>query len=343
MDYHISDENRGAGEGRPRFLFRRFGPIAAAVILAALLIGGLAAAGLAPAGSGPAVPVTVAPHERFTDIAATLSGNHLLRSRAIFEVAALLSGVAFHVPSGTYLISSGMSVPEILHELSRGPRTVTVTIPEGSNLYEIDRTLADAGVIQRGALIGYAAAGDLEGRLFPDTYQFFEGSSVATVVQKFLDNFNAKAGPLLPADPAAALRTLTLASLIEQEAPDPHDESMIAGIIEKRLSAGMLLQIDATVCYAKQITLPGEVVDCSSLTRSDFASSSPYRSPYNTYLFKGLPPGPIGDPGTAAITAALHPISSPYWYYLSDPATGKIVYAVTLAGQEANIKKYLSP
>ncbi len=333
----------GTGEGYPRFLFRR--KYALLAVIGAILLAAAAAfaAGLAPAGSGPTVPVTVSAHEGFSDIAGALSANHLLRSRMVFEAAALLSGVAFRVPSGTYLLSSDMSVPEILRELSRGPRTVTVTIPEGSDLYQIDRTLADAGVITRGALIGFAADGNLEGWLFPDTYQFFEGSDIATVVQKFLDNFAAKAGSLLPADPSLAERTLTLASLIEQEAPDAHNESMIAGIIEKRLKAGMPLQIDATVCYAKQIALPGEVVDCSALTHGDFASSSPYRSPYNTYLYKGLPPGPIGNPGIVAITAAIHPIASPYWYYLSDPATGKIIYAATLAEQETNIKKYLRP
>ncbi len=327
------------------FLRRRKWVIPAILSVFLVAFIGWIAAGLAPAaGKGEAVAnvtVQIAPHESFSNIVSALAENHLLRSRLTFEIAAVLSGVAFHVPSGTYVLSPAMSVSAILRELSRGAPTVTVTIPEGSNIYEIDRTLANAGVIARGDLVNFASDGDLEGKLFPDTYQFFEGSDATSVVQKFLNNFNDKAAPLLAADPAHAEENLTLASLVQEEAPDPRDESIIAGIIKKRLAAGMRLQIDATVCYAKQITLPSEVVDCAGLTHGDFTATSPYRSAYNTYLFSSLPPGPIDNPGIVAIAAALHPISSAYWYYLSDPATGNIIYAATLAGQEANIKKYL--
>ena len=267
--------------------------------------------------------------------------NTFLRSKPVFEALAFADGNAFRMQAGTYRLAPAMSGAAILHELSSGAPAVTVTIAEGENIYEIDKTLADDGVIQRGDLINFKSDGELEGKLFPDTYQFFGGSDISVVIQKFLDNFNGKAVPLLPADAKNAEGDLTLASIIQKEAPDAHDQSIIAGIIEKRIADGMRLQVDATVCYAKQIALPSEVVDCSALTRADFTSDSPYNSDYNTYLHAGLPPGPIGNPGIAAITAALHPISSSYLYYISDPATGKIYYASTLAEQEANIKKYL--
>ncbi len=234
-----------------------------------------------------------------------------------------------------------MSGGAILRALSSGTPTVTVTIPEGFTIYEIDKALADAGVITRGDLINFAGDGNLEGNFFPDTYQFFEGSDVSVVVKKFLDNFNEKAAQLFAADPKHEEQDLTLASILEKEARDPHDQSIIAGIILKRMADGMRLQLDPTVCYAKQIALPSEILDCSTLTRVDFTANSPYDGAYNTYIHAGLPPGPIGNPGIAAITAALYPIRSPYWYYLSDPTTGKIIYAATLAEQNANIKKYL--
>ncbi len=326
------------------FLRRRKWAIVAICIIVILVLAVMAWVGLAPAssgGNGGQVMFMVTPGESFSQIAHALDAAHLLRSRFAFEAAAFLSGAAFHVQSGTYRLSPMMAAPAILKELLRGASEITVTIPEGSNIYEIDKMLADAGIITRGALINFKSDGNLEGMLFPDTYQFFEESDIATVVQKFLDNFNEKAKPLLSADPEHAEHDLILASIVEREVSDPHDEGIVAGIVEKRLAAGMRLQMDTTVCYAKQMTMPADIVDCSTLTRIDFTADSPYDSDYNTYLYVGLPPGPIGNPGIAAITAATHPISSSYWYYVSDPATGKVVYAVTLAEQEANIAKYL--
>jgi UPF0755 protein len=323
-------------------LRRREWTIGAVAVLMVLVIGLVLWTGLSPAGvSGAPVTIVIAHGQGFLAVARMLDAAHLLRSRLTFEIAAFLSGAAFHVQSGTYRLSSDMPASAILRELSAGAPSVTVTIPEGSNLYEIDKTLADAGVIARGDLINFASDGSIEGKLFPDTYQFFEGSDVASVVQKFLDNFSAKAAPLFAADPKNAERDLTLASIIEKEAPSSTDESMIAGIILNRMADGMRLQLDPTVCYAEQIAMPQEIVDCSTLTRTDFTSASPYDSDYNTYLHAGLPPGPIGNPGITAIEAAIHPASSSYLYYISDPATGRVHYAATLAGQNANIKKYL--
>ncbi len=328
------------------FLRRYIWITAVAVIGVLVIFGAMISFGLAPVqptenGNVAIVTVKVTQGQSFFEVAKELDAAHLLRSRLAFETEAFLSGAAFRVQTGTYRFSPAMSSGAMLRELSGGAPAVTVTITEGSDLYEIDKELADAGVINRGDLISFTSDGNLEGKLFPDTYQFFEGTNVADVVQKFLDNFNEKAAPLLAGDSKNAAQDLTLASIIEKEAPDQSDQSVIAGIIKKRIADGMRLQIDATVCYAKQMTLPSEIVDCSALTRIDFSPNSPYRSAYNTYLHTGLPPGPIGNPGTSAITAALHPVSSSYLYYMSDPATGKTMYAATLAEQNANIKKYL--
>jgi UPF0755 protein len=312
------------------------------IFFAASVFSGLAPIKSSKGGSVGTVTVKVAQGESFSEVVTALASAHLLRARPAFEIAAFTSGKAFHIQSGTYRLSAAMSGFAILRELSAGASTVKVTIAEGSNIYEIDQELAAAGVISRGDLINFKDDGDLEGKLFPDTYQFYFSSDVADVAQKFLDNFNEKAGPTLATDPKNVEKDLTLASIVEKEAPNPEDQSIIAGIMEKRMAKGMRLQIDATVCYAKQITLPTDIVDCSALTHTDFSPDSSYDSTYNTYLYAGLPPGPIGNPGIAAITAVLHPVSSSYLYYVSDPATGKIIYASTLAEQDANIKKYLS-
>jgi len=347
MDDIIFEQNQSTDAEGPRpvdFLRRKkliFSVIVAAIVIVLTVA---VVSGLSPASStnDQRVTMQIPKGQGFFKIAALLSDAHLLRSRFVFEIAAFMSGAAFHVQSGTYRLSPAMSVPEMLRTLTGGASTVTVTIPEGSNIYEIDKILADAGVIERGDLVNFKGDGDLEGKLFPDTYQFYEGSDVADIVQRFFDDFNGKAAPLLAADQENADQNLVLASILEKEAPpDPEDQGLIAGIIRKRLANGMRLQVDATVCYAEQIVKPTDIVNCSTLTRVDFAPDSPYNSNYNTYLHAGLPPGPIGNPGIAAIAAALHPVSSPYLYYMSDPATGKVIYAATLAEQNANIDKYL--
>ena len=117
---------------------------------------------------------------------------------------------------------------------------------------------------------------------------------MADVVTEMTDNFNTKAGPLLAEGPANATRTLIIASIVQEEVPDQTDQELVAGIILKRLADGMPLDIDATVCYAKLLASPTSTAQACSLTALDFKIDSPY----NTYLNKGLPPAPIGNPGT---------------------------------------------
>lgn len=223
--------------------------------------------------------------------------------------------------------------------------TATVTIPPGSTIYDIDRILAGADVLPRGGFIAAvtadeandgAATSSLEGHLFPDTYNFYINANATSVIQKFLGNFNVKVGAA--ASEPVSEDDLIIASMVQKEVASSTDMAIVAGIFEKRLAAGDYLNIDATICYAKQVAAPTSTAPCDPITASDLKIDSPY----NTYLHKGLPPTPIGNPGLAAINATLDPQASPYWYYLSDPATGATIYAKTLQQQEANQKKYLS-
>ncbi len=288
----------------------------------------------------------------FRNVAQNLYAARLIRSPLAFDIFSLADGRAFMLKPGRYRLSPSMDAPQIVAALSDGGAgEVTVTIPEGSNIYDIDRILSNALVIRPGALIDFAAATqaqNLEGRLFPDTYQFYTNGNVADVVKEMTDDFNAKAEPLLSADSATANaageeRSLIIASIVQKEVPSLADQKLVAGIIEKRLNLGMPLDIDATVCYAKLLASQSssspvsETAQACSLSALDFKINSPY----NTYLNKGLPPGPIGNPGTSAITAALDPQGSPYLYYLSDPATGKTIFAKTLDEQNQNRVKYL--
>ena len=128
--------------------------------------------------------------------------------------------------------------------------------------------------------------------------------------------------------------TLILASLIQEEIKDPFEMRIGAGILKKRLEAGIPLQIDTTLCYLKGVDGMG----CLPITQADKALDSPY----NTYLYRGLPPGPISNPGLDAIRATLNPANSPYLYYVSDPKTGRTIFGKTLDEHNQNVIKYLS-
>ncbi len=288
-------------------------------------------------GKVPPREFKVSPGEGFRVIVRNLQQEGFIRSSSILTLYGTITGAIPVLKPGLYTLAPSMSGPRILALLATGARSaVQVTIPEGSSLYEVDKILSDAGVLESNRLLAYAGARHLEGYLFPDTYKFFLGASVEEVVQKFLAAFALKAKPLLQKDQAHAQGNLILASLLEREVTDSVDARVVAGILKKRLAAGMPLQVDATICYIKKIIAEAST-DCYPLSPLDFTIDSPY----NTYLRAGLPSEPIGSPGVSAITAVLNPRSSQYWYYLSDPKTGKTVFSQTLDEQEENRIKYL--
>ncbi len=307
----------------PNRIFALRNILIALVIVAIVIAAGLFFFGLdavdASAGASPTV-FTVTAGDGFREVAQNLYAAHLIRSPLSFDIFSLVDGRAFTFKPGLYRLDPSMDVAQIVAAISGGGAgQAMVTIPEGSNIFDVDRVLSNALVIRPGALINATDTQHLEGHLFPDTYQFYTNSEVQDVVKVMTDNFSAKAAPLLAADPANAARNLVIASIVEKEVPDQTDQEIVAGIILKRLAAKMPLDIDATVCYAKLLANPALAASACSLSALDFKIDSPY----NTYLYKGLPPFPIGNPGTSAITAALHPQGSPYFYYLSDPRDGE--------------------
>jgi len=221
------------------------------------------------------------------------------------------------------------------------PRSLT-TVIEGSTLGQIDKLLSERKIVRPGEIVGFdiekvrtnywfldKAAG-LEGFLFPDTYEFFLNSSPEVAVRKFLDNFNKKAGPLVFGKDA--VKIITLASIIEKEVPEiGEDRLLVSGVLTKRLKSGMPLQVDASICFIKN------PLGCGGVSGLDLKIDSPY----NTYLYSGLPPTPIANPGLSAIRAALDPKPSPYWFYISSPKTKKTIFAKTLDEHQRNIVKYL--
>ena len=184
----------------------------------------------------------------------------------------------------------------------------------------------------------YASGTMLEGHLFPDTYEFPLHANAKDVVAVMTENFDVHAAPILEKDPARKEENIIIASMLEKEVTSEEDRRIVAGIIKKRLKSGMPLQIDATICYAKRMRAPlNKDFACYPLTSLDFA----VKSPYNTYLQRGLPPGPIGSPGVDALQAALDPKDTPYLYYLSDPASRRTIFSATGDEQASNRERYL--
>jgi len=174
---------------------------------------------------------------------------------------------------------------------------------------------------------------NLEGYLFPDTYQIYVNAKIEDLVNKMLANFDRKITPELAAAIEKQGRTfydiLNMASIIEAEVPHEEDRAIVADIFWSRLEAGVALQSDATLKYVLGGKRP-------ALTAAELKVDSPY----NTYKYRGLPPGPIGNPGLSAIKAAIYPAQTEYFYFLSTPE-GKTIFSRTLEEHNRAKAQYL--
>lgn len=239
---------------------------------------------------------------------------------------------------GGYVLTPGLSVPEILQQLSHGPKNVWVTLPEGWRREQIGSRFASvlnspSSTFDLDEFMRLTA--HLEGRLFPDTYLIPPDISAPGVVSLLTSTFTKKTGL---SDSPADTQTLIIASLIEREVKTPADRAIVSGVISKRLDNGWPLQIDATVQYASATSrCSPDPADCDwwqPITDTKLPSL------FNTYLHSGLPPAPICNPGLASITAAASPQDSPYWYYLTG-TDGQTYFAQTLGEHNLNIDKHL--
>lgn len=277
---------------------------------------------------------TVRSREGFREITDSLGSAGLIRAPRVFEFYLLVSGNATRLKPGEYDLNANMSSWGITQTLRSGPdNQAKITIPEGSSVFEIDKLLSDGKVFKLGELISYATRNQVEGKLFPDTYIFYKNSGVEAAVKKMTDNFSAKAAPLLSSK-GDFNKNLILASLLEKEVPTFEEKRIVAGILLKRIVNGVPLQVDSTLCYMKKLQNGQR---CYPITQKDIKQNSPY----NTYLYYSWPAGAIANPGLNSIKAALAPETTPYWFYLSDPVTGKTIFSDTLDTHNANVVKYL--
>lgn len=275
--------------------------------------------------------ITIQEDDSFDSVVRQLKGSGIIQYSGMFKVFSTFAHGPDKIAAGTYELNTDMDYRAILSNLGFGSTsrmTTTVTIPEGYTVHQIFQLLQEKGVSSVDKLEEAAAnhnygfsflkdiplgqATRLEGYLFPDTYEFYMGEEPKYVINKMLVNFDEKLTDTMRqqvTDKGYTLgQVISIASMIEKET-DGSDRGMIASVIYNRLNhAGGgtqgYLQVDATIQYV----LPeGQIVSESDYDTVD--------SPYNTYKNKGLPPGPISNPGQESILAAINPEKTNYYYY----------------------------
>lgn len=323
-------------------------PLFGGVALLALFVVLTVSAAFAPAGTGDAVRITIPSGSTADEIAAMLSEAGIVRNAAALVLAVRWYGQTHALQAGTYELKPSMTLREIVQKLSAGQvvnAAVRVTIPEGTTLPQIGRIFEQHGLFTQAEFLSAAESISLpyeylahipgntlrrlEGYLFPDTYEFYHGTTPEFVIRTMLARFDAIVPPLFAASPKRHQFNLheivTMASIVEREAAKNEERPRIAGVFYNRLRRGMLLQSCATVQFV--IGRPGTL----------YYVDLEVESPYNTYIHAGLPPGPIASPGLASLKAALTPEDTAYLFFVAR-GDGSHIFSRTYAEHRVAIR-----
>lgn len=284
-------------------------------------------------------------------IAMILEEKDIIRSRWGFLVRLYLSGSKEKLQAGNYSFSRQESGRTIIERLEKGdtlPMDYKVTIPEGLTVKEIAERLEKAQIVSSADFLKKAKSenfrsqfaflagvpdGDLEGYLFPDTYQFYKNTPPENVIERMLSRFNDQF--IVAVKGSGGLKgkalheVVIMASIIEREVRSIEDRKKVSDILWSRLESGVALAADATTRYA-----------LNNWDRPLTVEDLKINNPYNTRTNAGLPPGPIGNPGLTALQAAMDPTDTNYFYYLS-AKDGTTVFSATLEEHNQNINRYL--
>lgn len=279
-------------------------------------------------------------------IAHTLAGHGVVRSAAAFELLYRWRAPG-PLQAGEYYFSRPMTALQVYRDLAEGRVYMrAVTIPEGLAMFEIAERVEREGLCRREEFLAAARdpspvrdlapkARNLEGFLSPATYPFPRRARAADVVATMVARFR-QVWDALPAEGRnprglSVLELVTLASLVEKETGRSDERPVIAGVFYNRLQRGIALQCDPTVIYALELS--------GRYRGKLYARDLRFNSPYNTYRYRGLPPGPIANPGEAALRAALYPARVEYLYFVSN-AEGGHHFSRTLREHLKNVARY---
>ena len=319
-----------------------------------------------PASDNPRPrPFVIIPGEPARFVAARLASEGFVRDADLFNLYLRVTGLERRIEAGNFMLAETMTVPEVAEALQTALfEEVVVTIPEGFRLEEIAERLAENNVIETDRFLAAARLprtlslfddypflaelpqnASLEGYLFPDTYRFpVLAGTPELVLAPFLDNFAAMVGEdgLRGGSSGLSGRNLViLASIVEREAVQADERPLIASVYLNRLNGtcaaqvgGTYLQADPTVQYARGVVgnwwwKPQRIEEYAQVL-----------SPYNTYLYAGLPPGPIASPGLSAIESTRNPAASTLCFFVATGDDGRHVFAQTLAEHQQNLQIY---
>ena len=319
-----------------KLLFLPFLVVVAAVAWAAYVV-------LAPAGSYKETFLEILPGTPTMQIAAQLKKHGLIRSKYAFEAERLLKGGT--LKAGEYRFDHPSPMSEVYDRIEHGDvYTIAVTIPEGSNLFDIADRLESANLVTKDQFLTAArsnvalisdldpSATSLEGYLFPDTYHFERHVSPTQILAGMVKRFRQEAASLGLNDNYH--HVVTVASLVERETPIDSERQLVASVFENRLTKDMPLETDPSVIYAALLE--------GRYRGTIYASDLQADSPYNTYRYPGLPPGPICNPGAASLKAALKPANTGYLYFVAASAnpSGKSKFSTTLEEHARDVEHY---
>ncbi|MCY6484039.1 endolytic transglycosylase MltG [Clostridium aestuarii] len=274
------------------------------------------------------VPVSIVKGNSLYTIIDKLSKKGLIKNKYLIKVYVNGKKLNTNIKPGEYLIDADVSIKkfiQILNEGNESKNCIRITIPEGYNIEDISEIMEKKGIMKKQEFlkscekyptpefikVSSNIRYSLEGYLFPDTYEFEKGDTGEEIIKKMLNRFEEVLNDITEKENkeiSNIQELITIASVIEKEARTDSDRNKISSVFYNRLDKGMRLQVDATVLYAMgkhkgKLSLKDLEID----------------SPYNTYKVKGLPPGPISNPGKSCIEAALNPDNNEYIYYvLSD-------------------------
>ena len=288
---------------------------------------------------------TVKKGEGLNQIISNLKKAGLVKDEWMFSLLTRSQGLEKRIQAGDFRLNPSMDANAVIQELLHGTLDNWLTIPEGLRTEEIAEKIQVSGFsVTKQDFI--ASAKNLEGYLFPDTYLIPKTANATDIVTIMTENFKKKLTLKMQDDIRTqgldTKETVIFASLVEREAKYDEDRPIIAGIFRKRLDEKWPLQVDATVQYIKMSNVKCQMsnMKCEWWTKEITAEDLKIDSPYNTYKYNTLPPGPICNPGLSSIKAVIYPVETDYWFYLSDKK-GIMHYGKTMAEHQVNIGKYL--
>lgn len=291
--------------------------------------------------------VEIAPGSSTRVIGERLMAGGVIQNDATFRAALWRTGAARALKAGTYRFDAPMTAVEVIRKIARGDTWVRrLTFPEGLNMFEMAKIFEQQKFGPASSFLEAArdampmvhidpAARDLEGYLFPETYSLPPGTSPAKLVHlmaaRFEQLFTEEMRQAAEAQGLTTREAVTLASIVEKETAKAEERPVVAAVYMNRLKAHMPLQCDPTVIYALERAGRYD----GNLTRANLEMDSPY----NTYRYPGLPPGPIASPGLASLKAAVAPAAVDFLYFVSRN-DGSHVFSRTLEEHNANVRKF---